>query len=205
MKKLLSTAVVTVLVAVLGGTGMAHTQFALDPDDSPGPMDIVTARLAHKVDDGKPTIKLRLVTYETWTYESIDDRKQFVSFEIDVPKDRLERGADRCVVVQAHTEPAEPGTDPALGYSANVYKNCMYFGDDLVKSYGMERVTIPDAHSIQVQIPKRVLVGSRADSYRWRAVTSFEEPQQSSVCPSPGPHDGGYGACADFTKWQRHK
>ncbi len=200
MKRLLALSLATAMLALLATSAFAHTQTVLDSDDSEGPLDIVAARHSHKVrDGGRPQAIFRVVTYESWTYESINDTKQFVSFEINLDKDDA---IERCVVVRAHT----PNDGGALGYSANVYKNCIYFDDELVRSFGTEHVSVPDAHSIRVVVPQKVPLGGKAHGYRWRAVTSFEEQQQNSDCPAPEPHgDGGYGACADFTKWQRHR
>lgn len=201
MRKLLTIALVTAL-ALPGGYAFAHSQTVLDPDDSDGPVDIVATRHAHKPGDRtRSKASFRLVAYESWNYESIDDTYQYVSFEINLDEDQE---VDRCLVVRAHTEPSQPGADPALGYSATVYRDCMYWQDELVKSYGTDHVSVPDAHSIRAVVPKRVLLGSGVDEYEWRAVTSFEEGQEGA-CPIRGPHDGGYGTCSDFTRWKRHR
>lgn len=184
----------------------AHQKTVLDPDDSPGPLDIVAARHGHRTIDfygpggggARTSLTFKLVTYETWSYEAIDGGKQFVTFEIDRDSDDT---IDRCVVVTSQI----PTKGAALGYEANVYKNCTYFDDPLVRSFGTENVRRPDQHSISVTIPKRPLLGRGVRSYTWRAVTSFEEQNQGSPCPAPEPHgDGGYGACADFTRWKKH-
>ena len=201
MRKSLALASALVLLALLAGAALAHTQTVLDGDDSEGPLDIVAARHGHKAGNGKPSANFKLVTYETWTYQSIDDgRREFISFEINLDDDE---SIERCLVVRAHTPPE--GT-AALGYSATVHQDCVYFNDPVVKSYGVDHISFPDAHSVRVRVPKRVLLGAGVDNYRWRGVTSFEqyEHQNDPCYTPPAPSDGLYGICADFTSWKRH-
>ena len=196
MRKL---AAACLLLLVIQGSAAAHTTTVLDGDDSPGPLDAVAARHRDLRDDR--TIRLKLVTYETWTYKAISGNVwNFITFEIDLDRDDV---ADRCAVVRAHT----PTDGAALGYSVVVYRECTYFLDEVIAEYGMDNIEIPDAHSIAVEVPRRVLVGKRADSYRWRAVTSHQDDQDGEgSCPPPNPHgDGGYGTCTDVTAWKRHR
>lgn len=200
---------ITVLVAagsLLLSPAMAHERTLLDPDDSPGPMDLVATRHRHRAIDfygpgvggQRTSLIFKLVTYETWSYENISGGKQFVTFEIDVDRDDQ---IDRCVVVTSQT----PTDGAAVGFQANVYAGCNYFDDRLVRSFGSENVRRNDEHSIRVSLPKRAVLGRGVKSYAWRAASSFEEQNQNSACPAPEPHgDGGYGACVDFTRWKRH-
>lgn len=83
-----------------------------------------------------------------------------------------------------------------------MYKNCTYFDDELI---GAASVGRPDKHSIRTAFPRKLL-RKNITKWTWRAVTSFEEQQQSSECPAPDPHgDGGYGACIDSTRWIKHR
>jgi hypothetical protein len=108
---------------------------------------------------------------------------------------------ERCIVITAQI----PQEGEALSYQVNVYEGCNYFDDRLIRSFGTEKVKRRDEHSIAVTLRKRAVLGPGVTSFRWRAVTSFEEQRQDAACPAPEPHgDGGYGACADFTRWKRH-
>lgn len=195
------------LLCSIATPAVAHQKTLLDPDDSPGPLDLVAARHGHQTLDFygpgggglRTSLIFRIVTYETWSYEAIGGwGKNFVAFEID--RDRDGR-IDRCVVVTSQV----PTDGAALGYQANVYKGCNYFDDRLIHSFGTENVRRPDEHSLRVTLPKRAVVGRRVKSYAWRAVTSFEEQNQNSPCPAPEDHaDGGYGTCADLTRWNKH-
>lgn len=201
------------VLAVLAATSLlivapagAHVKTVLDPDDSPGPMDIVAARHRHRTVDFygpgvgglRTSLIFKVVTYETWSYEAIDGGKQFVAFELDLDHDRR---MERCIVVTSQI----PTEGAALGFQANVYEGCNYFDDRLIRSFGTEHVSRGDEHSIRVSLPKRAVLGRGVKSYAWRAVTSFEEQNQNSPCPAPEAHgDGGYGACADVTRWSKH-
>lgn len=199
-----------IAVAVLVGTmtaGIAHEQTKLDPDDSPGPLDLVATQHRHRTIDFHGTgpgrlvtsLTFKVVTYETWSYEAIGGGRNFVAFEIDVD---LDRKMDRCIVVHSQT----PTEGAARGYEVNVYEGCNYFDDRLIRSFGTENVRRPDEHSIRVVLGRRAALGPGVKSYGWRAVTSFEEQNQDGPCPAPDPHgDGGYGTCADFTGWKTHK
>ena len=196
------------LVAVLVAPASGDTQTVLDPDDTPSPMDIVATRHRHARRDTAATpghrtrerLWFRIVTYEPWSYEAIDDHEQFITFEINEDRDDK---IERCLVVRAHT----PEDEGALGYSASIYERCIYFDDDrLIASYGTEHVARSDSHSLSVHVPKRALLGKGGRSYRWRVATAFTDPNPGTSCSEPDPHgDGGYGTCHDFSRWKRHR
>ncbi len=199
MKKLVVVAAsALVSLALLAPTAAAHPQTALDTDDSPGPLDTVAARVSDKQSDetGRRYFELRLVTYEEWSDATVGGGKNFIAFEFQTDKDEL---IDRCLVItQREVEP------DVFALEANVYRECNYFNSDRVS--GTQLITRPDQHSVDISIGRRALLGRGVRAYRWRSVTSFEEQQQSSECAAPEPHgDGGYGACADFTRWIRHR
>lgn len=203
-QKTLATLVTVLLAIALPAT--AHQKTVLDPDDSPGPLDIVAARHRHRTIDFygpgvgglRTSLIFKVVTYERWSYEAIDGGKQFIAFEIDRDRDG---SIDRCIVVTSEI----PAEGAALGFQAKIYKRCTYFDDPLVRSFGSENLSRPDEHSLRVILPKRAVLGRGVKSYASRAATSFEEQNQDSPCRAPEPHaDGGYGACADFTRWKRH-
>jgi len=186
---------------LLAPTAFGHTKTALDPDDTSGPLDIAAVRTTHRVvgeqSTGDPEhfrrrtiLFFRLLTYETWNDEALSGEKNFVSFEFD----RDDNGAaNRCVVIRDDAQPDLTG---------RLFKDCTYTSDDRLVAEFV--VTRPDEHSVRFSIAKRQL-GRRLWGYRWRAVTSYEEQNPNSPCPAPNPHgDGGYGTCADFTKWTRH-
>lgn len=184
-------------VGLLITPSMAHPQTALDEDDSAGPLDTVAARATHKksTETGRRYFELTLITYEEWSDATVGGGKNFIAFEFETDRDDL---IDRCLVITRRE--VEPST---FALEANVYRECNYFNSDRVS--GTQQITRPDQHSVNVAIGRRLLVGRGVTSYRWRSVTSFEEQRQEGPCPAPDPHgDGGYGACADFTRWQRH-
>lgn len=196
------------MVLITSVPAAGHPRAVLDGDDSDGPLDLAGAQHNHQTiawsgigTGGMATsVRFKLATYERWTYEAIEGSiKRWVGVEIDLDNDRK---VDRCLMVRAHVPP--DGT-AALGYSVTIYKGCNYFDDRLVKSYGSDQVSRPDEHSIRVHVPKKALLGRGVKTYRWRALTSFEEQRQNSACSEPEDHaDGGYGTCVDFTRWKRH-
>lgn len=192
-------AALALLTALIGASpATAHEQTVLDQDDSDGPLDIVAARQRHARVTEVQThpekeiryieLRYRIVTYEKWERSIVSGGHNFISFEFNLDRDRT---IERCLVI----------TNSEHEMLGRIYKNCTYFDDELV---AMASVGRRDKHSLDVAFPRRML-GKSIKKWRWRAVTSFEEQDQSSACPAPEPHgDGGYGACTDFTKWARH-
>lgn len=198
-KVLGAVAALTILAALVGASPVtAHEQAVLDNDDSDGPLDIVAARQRHaRVTELQAhpekeiryvELRYRLVTYEKWERSIVSGGHSFISFEFNLDRDRA---VERCLVV----------TNSEHEMLGRIYKNCTYFDDELIGSASVGR---RDKHSLDVAFPRHIL-GKGNNKWRWRAATSFQEQNQNSVCPAPEPHgDGGYGACTDFTKWDRH-
>lgn len=184
------------LVTALAAPGGAHGLTVLDPDDSPGPLDVVAARLKHP---GRNTILLRLVTYEAWDDTTLHGDRRFVSLEID---DDRRPGIDRCVVARAYfVEDGEP-----TRYEGPVYKNC-----DAPLPYSREVglatvVTRPDEHSIEIDVGRNVIWNGRGPrEFRWRALTSYEdEAWPGCEPPDPMPPEHFVGTCGDWTAWNTH-
>ncbi len=204
MRRLMFVALVGALMAT---PAAAHQETVLDEADTAGPLDIVAARdwdrkftIVSTHPQSSKRIRefvLKLVTYEPWENTAITGGKNFISFEFNLDEDDT---IERCIVVRAHTEPdGAPGRP-----EATVYRGCNYFDDRSIRDAG--RVSRQDEHSLRVTILKRKFLPRGVRSFAWRAVTSYEEQPQSSECAAPEPHgDGGYGTCADFTSWQRHR
>ena len=187
MKKRLTIGALAIGALLLAtiSAGWAHEQTSLDPDDSPGPLDIV----AKQQRDRTSLVRNRLVTYEKWTDDVLSGNHNFISFEFNLDRDPV---VERCVVI----------TNGDTELTGTVYKNCIYFDDEKV---GDARVGRPDEHTVNAAFA-RDLLRENIRGWRWRAVTSFEEQGQNSPCPAPTPHgDGGYGACKDSTVWRLHK
>lgn len=196
MRKRIQSAVMVLVAVVMSALpAFAHGQTVLDKDDSDGPLDLVAAEQRHQSGDVKG-LKLRLVTYEVWDSATLGGGHQFVSFEFNLDADPA---IERCLVIT--NQEVEPG---AFALRGHIYKNCKYFNDEQIGSTSL--VSRPDQHSVRVSIPRKAMLPRSADVYKWRAVSSFEEDDPQSACPSPQPHgDGGYGVCSDFTAWQRHR
>ncbi len=182
-----------VLVAVLAGPAGAHGRTVLDPDDSPGPLDVVAARVKHP----EGLVKMRLVTYEEWDNATISGDLDFVSFEFDGARP----GIDRCVVVQLDATEGS-GPTPVRG---TVYKDC-----NAPTPYSHEvgrviRVTRPDAHGIEIYVDADVLWKKPPESFAWRALTSYEDAGHPGCePPDPMPPEHFVGTCADPTSWNTH-
>lgn len=199
-RKVLAAAAALALLPALvwASPATAHEQTVLDKDDSDGPLDIVAARQRHARVTELQThpekeiryveLRYRIVTYEKWERSIVSGGHNFISFEFNLDGDQV---IERCLVI----------TNSEHEMLGHIYKNCTYFDDKLV---GMASVGRRDKHSLDVAFPRRLL-GKSINKWRWRAVTSSEEQNQSSACPAPEPHgDGGCGVCTDFTKWDRH-
>jgi uncharacterized protein YcnI len=195
----IGTVALAALLVASVPSGMAHEQTELDADDSHSPLDIVAARQRHRVFTEAQThpgkqfkvteLRYRLVTYEKWEREIVSGNHNFISFEFNLDDDPV---IERCLVI----------TNGEFEMLGRMYKNCNYFDDELVGSASVSR---PDKHSLVTAFPRRLL-RKGITKWRWRAVTSYEEQDQSSSCPASEPHgDGGYGTCSDFTDWKKHK
>ncbi len=180
-------------------TGMAHDQTLLDDDDSPGPLDIVAARQRHRVFTEAQShprneyqvveLRYKVITYEKWEREIVSGNHNFISIEFNLDDDAV---IERCLVI----------TNSEHEMLGRMYRNCIYFNDELVGSASVSR---RDKHSLNTSFARRLL-RKGITKWKWRAVTSFEEQSENSPCPAPEPHgDGGYGSCVDFTAWQRHR
>ncbi len=195
MNKQIAVVVVAAVVLVTAATpASAHRQTVLDRADSDGPLDLAGASAAHKrsTETGRRYFNLELITYEAWADQTVAGGRNFLAFEFNWDRDT---NIERCVVVQQRE--VEPGT---FALEATVNQDCTYLADERVTSTPL--VTRPDEHSVKIQIPRRAVTGGDPD-FRWRAVSSYEEQRQSAPCASET-GDGGYGKCADFTRWQRH-
>ncbi len=189
----------SLLVLSLATAAWPHEQTGLDRADSPGPLDIVAARQRHarvtelqthpQREIRSTELRYRLVTYEEWERTIVPGGRNFISFEFNLDRDR---GIERCLVI----------TNSEHEMLGRMYKDCTYVHDELIGSASVGR---RDQHSLDTNFRLRLL-GRNATKWRWRAITSFEEQNPNSPCPAPEPHgDGGYGACADFTEWKRHR
>lgn len=183
------------LVTVLAGPAGAHGRTVLDPDDSPGPLDVVAARVKHP----EGLLKLRLVTYETWDDATISDDLKFVSFELDDPS---RPGIERCVVVRNVVD--EEGN--VTSWEGPVYGDC---GGPV--PYHREvgtviRIARIDGHSIEVYVDLDVIwPRRRPESFRWRALTSYEDDSwEGCEPPQQLPPEHFFGTCTDWTGWNTH-
>ncbi len=197
-----ATAIAGLITLAATAAAFGHVQTSLDEDDSPGGLDLVAGRqrdrvyyivsLHPKKTSRHTEIVLKLVTYEEWHSLGGSLGMTFVGFEFDTDGDEE---FDRCIKIGAD------GTMKAHMYKS-VFSGCVLGSDDA--RIGSRRTRRPDDHSIKVIIPKRWL-GRGLDSYRWRAVTSFEEEGHPD-CPPPDPRppERQYGACLDVTRWAKH-
>jgi hypothetical protein len=185
MKRILAS----LLVVVLGSSSaVAHTRTVLDKDDSPGPLDLVAARVGHV----HRQLRLHIRTYEPWADRSLEGAKNLIRFDFNLDSDpRLER----CVVVKF--DPPPEGSEGPTAILGGVYRNncSQQISDHPGNVFRRE----PNELTLTLA-PK--LIGK---SFRWRAFTSFEEDEHPD-CP---PHTSGpeplYGSCTDYTRWDRHR
>lgn len=181
------------LMLVLGQPASAHVQTTLDPDDSPGPLDLVVTQ--HR--DRKTTITLRLVTYEEWENDVFSDSESFIAFEFNDPEGDF--GIERCIRIPAYN-PSE-----ASESQGQVYRGC-----DIIPFYepigSVESVTRPDLHSIVVRVKKTTLWKRMPKEVSWRGLTSYEKEGDAN-CPPPEqlPPEHFYGTCTDYSKWKTHR
>lgn len=193
--------IVGLATSSLASGAFAHVQTSLDEDDSPGGLDLVAGRQRDRVyyiasthpdtRSRRTEIVLKLVTYEEWQDLGGSAGQTFVAFEFDTDSDgRL----DRCIKI---------GADGTL--KAWMYKDSFGCAIGVEESkIGSRTARRPDDHSIKVIIPKRWL-GRGLESYRWRAVTSFEEEGHPECAPpDPRPPERRYATCLDVTRWAKH-
>ena len=187
--------VAAAMVAALAAPAGAHSRTVLDADDSEGPLDVVAARVKH----GGGMVTLRLVTYEEWDDARLEGELDYVRFDFDVPGGA---DADRCVVVQ--TYPPQAGA----GYwdASTVYRDCYAPTPYSSEAGSITRVHRPDAHGIEIEIDSDVLWSKRPKSFRWRALTSYEdEAYPGCEAPDPMPPEHFVGTCWDLTAWNTHR
>lgn len=186
-------------VMLFTGQALAHVQTSLDEDDSPGGLDLVAGRQRDRVyfisgthpetSSRRTEVVLKLVTYEPWQELG---GMTYVGFEFDLDGDGE---LDRCLKI---------GVDGTMkGWMYEDFRGCV-LGIEEAK-IGARSARRVDAHGIRVIIPKRWL-GRGVGSYRWRAVTSFEEDGNPDCSPpDPMPPERQYATCVDFTRWARHR
>lgn len=191
MRRTLACACAALAALTIVPTANAHKQTTIDVDETPGPLDIVYARLRHP--EGR--IAVRIGTYEAWDdgvlERSQTNERRFVAVEFDTRQDDGAQVERRVVVT------TEGGELVARMYGPGG-------GDPMEEPLAEVDVRRPEGHSVNVSFPARLL-GRKTTSYEWWAVTSFEAPGDAD-CPKPeGPYDGGYGQCSDFTAAAREK
>ena len=186
---------VVALVAGLVSPAGAHGRTVLDADDSVGPLDVVAARMKHPAGE----VTLRLVTYEEWGDSVLEGDRNFVSFELDRPG---KPGIERCVVLQTYP----PQGDEAHESGSAVYRHCNAPLPYSRKAGTMTRVHRADGHGIEVRLDADVLWKNPPESFRWRALTSYEDSDHPGCePPDPMPPEHWVGTCGDWTAWNTHR
>jgi hypothetical protein len=196
----LSTIVATVLVstlAILGPPLLAHERAVLDGDDTAGPLDIAGTQISHR--DG--SVRLKVITYETWTKADLSGDVDYIRFDLDVVKNG---GPFRCIVVRSRSIEGAP-----YSLRGTIYKECGPFffakkvGDVLASQMGR-----PDLHSLVVRVPWSDLWKNTAwknETLQFRAWSSFEDDTVAGCeTPDPLPPEHFMGTCHDSTRWGRH-
>ncbi len=202
-RRLLRMMLVTLLAASAAAwpaPAAGHERTTLDADDSAGPLDIVAVRTRHKAQTEVTThpersrrvkeVRFRLVTYEKWNRSLLEGSKNFIALEFNLDDDKR---IERCLRVRN-------GENELVG---RLYRGC-YRRMKLVTSVSVSR---PDKHTLLTAFDKDRL-RRRLGSFRWRATTSFEDPdgEESDPCwPGTFPNKGPYGACRDSTSWRPHR
>ncbi len=185
------------LVVLLAIPGVALGKTDLDPDDTAGPLDVVAARAKHFfIAQTHPyrewaVLNLKLITYETWTNDQLGGIDSHVTFEFDLDGDGT---VDRCLEIRRAADGDLEGRMYTVG--------CEFIpGEPIGKP---KRARRPDGHSLEIEFRKRWL-GQGERKFRWRAVTSYDE-ENDSDCPRPEPlpPERRYATCTDFTRWLRH-
>ena len=182
---------ITILVVVVA-QGQAHERVELDPDDSPGPLDIVAAAFRHV--EGQDI--MRVVTYEEWGDDAISDEMDYVRFDFATSHHH-----PKCIVVRNYPS-EENGAGAIYGW---LYRWC---GAPLPYNYRVVRVdgvVRPDLHTLEVTLAPRFL-WPKAKSIRWNAMTSFEgDGYPGCEPPEHRPPEHFVGNCSDTTAPQRHR
>lgn len=191
-----------VLLAV--SPASAHPQTTLDRDDTTGPLDLVAAKQSESfVLQSHPhrswmLLDMKLVTFEAWNDDVLADPYNYLGFELNLDGDD---NIERCVLIQQRE--SESGSPQV---QATAYRGCSNMPREQMGE--PFRVRRPDEHTVLLSIRKRRLIG-RERSYEWRAVSSYQDPEQGpgSGCERrdyapPGPL---YASCADFTRWKTHR
>lgn len=179
---------------------LGHERTTLDADDSAGPLDVVAVRVRHKSQTEVTShpersrrikeLRFRLVTYEKWNRSLLEGPKNFVALEFNLDGDKR---IERCLRVRN-------GENELVG---RLYRGC-YRRMKLVTSVSVSR---RDKHTLLAAFDKNRL-RQRLRSFRWRATTSFEDPEGEEGDPCwPGtlPTKGTYGTCRDSTGWSPHR
>ena len=115
-------AVMVGAVVALAPSGWADATSFEDPDDSPGPLDVATARHGHaRLDTGRRLISHKLVTYEPWETELLADPAFHIDFRFSNDTDgRFERRLRVDVAEDGQTLVAEMRnleTDKVIGFA----------------------------------------------------------------------------------------
>lgn len=182
----------------------ANPQTTLDRDDTAGPLDLVAAKQAEAfIAQTHPRkswmiLDMKLVTFEPWSDADVADPYNFLGFELNLDDDD---NIERCVLIQQRETASESSEVQAAAYRGCSKTPRRQMGEPF-------RVRRPDDHTVLLTVRKRFLIG-RNRSYEWRAVSSYQDPQQGpgAGCERreympPGPL---YASCADFTRWKRHR
>lgn len=198
MKRIIGFVVSALTALFIAVPAAAHVQTVLDPDDTPGPLDTVAARVKHfRIAETHPerhrtVLTFKLVTYETWPNDRLSGVDNHVTFEFNLDSDD---GVERCFEIRQR----EDGELQGQMFS----RGCEFvLGEPVGKPRNVSR---PDEHSLKASFRKRLL-GKSIKAFRWRAVTSFDE-NNDSQCPRPDPlpPERRYATCTDSTKWSRHR
>jgi hypothetical protein len=177
---------VLLIVVALAAPASAHPQTTLDPDDSPGPLDLVAQRFRHT----KSGVILRAVTYETWDDSVIHaDPQNAIWFHLNLDDDAE---MERCI-----RYPGEAG-------AVSVYRRCSVFPISKLGEGGS--ATRPDSHSVVIRVPKELLWKRMPRTVEWQALTSYEA-EGDEDCPPPEslPPEHFYGTCTDHSDWATHR
>ena len=176
MRKLVLSLVFLIVSSVGFATATPTTSGArtvIDPDDSPGPLDLVYAQ-QRSSNDGR-TLIFRLGTYEEWDAPTVEDVRNFRWIGVFFTHHRTTDGEWFRKLILEQDE----GELTAKVYGRSVGgrpPQSEPLADNL-------RVWRPDLHSISVRFPARLL-GKKP--YRWAANSSFE---------TIGEDDRGYPEC----------
>lgn len=180
MRRVLVAICAAMLAAMLGAPASADRRVALDPDDSPGKLDIVAVVAKEIVKNGQVRLVYRIVTYEPWDTSLLplgsneSDKHIYLLFRFD---------GNFAVIV---------GRNESGKLVAEMFNG----------RHGSVRVRRPDAHSVLISFPRNFI---KTDAYRWRGITAFEDG--SSACPTTGTvaDQTDPSSCPDRTRWFAHR